>query len=262
MERGPTAYLAVVAGSRVLAAGVALSLFMKVLGPVESAARASVKRAFRQGLPYMLNAGSSFVFLRADILLLGVISGTHAVSIYGGVADPLVTMGATISIVNVAFLPSLASAGPERQRLAGRMLVVDLVLGASLALLLAATAGIFADRFLNGESESVEVLQVLCFGLLLRFVNNGLATWLTAAGHQWRRTTIAIAAGGFNIVVNVVAISLWGYWAAVWVTLVTECLILGLSLVALGTEMSTAGRTRDAEGVGLPVKEGYGIGPE
>jgi O-antigen/teichoic acid export membrane protein len=203
------------------------------------------------------------VFLRADILLLGVISGTHAVSIYGGVADPLVTMGATISIVNVAFLPSLVSAGDERPRLAGRMIALDLVFGVTLAIILAAVAEPVADRFIGGaEAESVDILRVLCFGLALRFVNNGLATWLTAAGHQWRRTAIAIAAGAFNLSVNLVAISIWGYWAAVWVTLGTECLILGLSLLALGTEMSTAGRTRSPEGVVLPVTEGYGIGPE
>ena len=263
LERGPTAYLAVVAGSRVLAAAVALAAFVRLFRPVASLAGASVGRAFRQGLPYMLNAGSSFVFLRADILLLGVISGTQAVAIYGGVADPLVTMGATISIVNVAFLPSLASAGAERPRLAGRMIALDFVFGVTLAIILAATAEAVADGFFGrGESESVEILRVLCFGLALRFVNNGLATWLTAAGHQWRRTAIAIAAGTFNISVNLVTISIWGYWAAVWVTLATECLILGLSLVALRSEMSPQPSRDDAERVGSPVVEGYGIGPE
>jgi len=263
MDRGPTAFLGVVAVSRVLSAGVALALFARVFRPVVSLASASVSRAFRQGLPYMLNAGASFMFLRADILLLGVISGTHAVSIYGGVADPLVTMGATIHIVNTAFLPGLSSAGADRQQMAGRMLMLDLVLGAALAIALAVTAGPFADRFFGGgESESVPVLRVLCFGLVLRFVNNGLATWLTAAGHQWRRTAIAISAGALNVGVNVVAISIWGYWAAVWITLGTECLILGLSLLALRSEIFTRRRAEGAGRIGGSLPEGYAIGPE
>jgi O-antigen/teichoic acid export membrane protein len=211
----------------------------------------------------MLNAGSSFVFLRADILLLGVISGASAVSTYGGVADPLVTMGATISIVNVAFLPGLSAAGDDRQRMAVRMLLIDLFLGGALAVALAVTAGPFADNFFGGgESESVDIMRVLAFGLVLRFVNNGLATWLTAAGHQWRRTAIAITAGALNIGVNLVAISLWGYWAAVWTTLGTETLILCLSLIALRTEISTGRRTEAPDLVAGAIREGYGIGPE
>jgi O-antigen/teichoic acid export membrane protein len=263
LDRGPLAFIGVVAGSRVVAAGLAMTLFERFFRPGWAFASASLRRAFTQGFPYMLNAGSSFVFLRADILLLGAISGTSAVSIYGGVADPLVTMGATIHIVNTAFLPSLSGGGAERPRMAARMLVVDLALGGALAVVLAVTAGPFAERFFDGgESASVDVLRVLSFGLVLRFVNNGFATWLTGAGLQWRRTAIAIAAGVFNIAVNLVAISIWGYWAAVWATLATELLIMGLSVLALRPEIWARSKEVGAEGMMVAVPKGYGIGPE
>jgi O-antigen/teichoic acid export membrane protein len=261
LDRGPLAFVGVVAVSRVVGAGLALALFDRYFKPGWALASASVRRAFVQGLPYMLNAGSSFVFLRADILLLGVLSGTTAVSIYGGVADPLVTLGATVHIVNTAFLPNLSSSGAERPRIAGRMLLLDLALGGVIALTLALTAGPFAERFFEGgESASVDVARVLSFGLVLRFVNNGFATWLTGAGLQWRRTVIAIGAGVFNITVNLVAISIWGYWAAVWSTLATEVLILGLSVIALRPEIAPAKGSSEAAMV--PVPKGYGLGPE
>jgi O-antigen/teichoic acid export membrane protein len=165
--------------------------------------------------------------------------------------------------VNTAFLPGLSSAGEERPRLAAKMLGLDLAIGLALALLLALSAEPAADRFFgDGEAASVDVLRVLCFALVLRFVNNGLATWLTAAGHQWRRTMIAITAGSFNIVVNLVAISIWGYWAAVWTTIATECLILGISALALRGEVSVAGREPRGETTTAPAVEGYGLGRE
>jgi O-antigen/teichoic acid export membrane protein len=143
------------------------------------------------------------------------------------------------------------------------MLGLDLGIGLALAITLAVIAEPFADRFFDsGDSASVDVLRVLCIGLVFRFVNNGLATWLTAAGLQWRRTVIAIGAGVFNVSVNLVAISLWGYWAAVWTTIATEALILGVSMFALRSEIAVREpRATSAEPATEPIR-GYNLGPE
>src|SRR5206468_3932879 len=72
-------YVAVVALSRAVACGLALWLFALFFGGFSRLLEASMRRAFTAGLPYMLNAGSAFVFLRADILMLGALSGANSV---------------------------------------------------------------------------------------------------------------------------------------------------------------------------------------
>ena len=258
------AYVAVVALSRAVACGLALWLFMIFFGGFSRLFQASMRRAFTAGLPYMLNAGSAFVFLRADILMLGALSGTHSVAIYGAVADPLVTLSSTVHIVNTAFLPGLAAERSERRGLGGRMLGFDLVLGCSLALIVLLGAGTFTQHFLGPDHEgSADVLRVLAVAVALRFVSNGLATWITASGHQWRRTIIATGAGIFNIVANLIAIPIWGYWAAVWTTLITEVLILAFSFIVLREDWSSEGaKTGRQEAASGAVIEGYGVGPD
>jgi O-antigen/teichoic acid export membrane protein len=263
LDSGPVGYIAAIAASRLAGAAVALVLLALNFRPWPSLTQASATRAFKEGLPYMVNTGSSFIFLRADILLLGAISGTHAVTVYGGVADPLVTLSATVHIVNTAFLPGLSASDADRRRLAGRMLGIDLLLGCSLAVLVLLLAGPVTDRFLDENAEtSANVLRVLSLGLVLRFVNNGLATWLTASGRQWRRTAIAITAGVFNLSANLVTIPIWGYWAAVFVTIATEGLILALAACALRPEWYGKPLAGIGKPVGNAVVEGYNLGPK
>jgi O-antigen/teichoic acid export membrane protein len=244
-DGGPAMFIGVVAASRTVACATLAGLFSHTLGPVGDIQHASLRHAFTAGLPYMINAAASFVFLRADIILLGVLSGAVAVSVYGSVADPLVTLSATVHVINTAFLPGLASAGSdERPPLARRMLGLDLLIGCILAALVFFGAEPFVATVLNEEdTASAVVLRVLSVAIALRFISNGLATWLTASGHQWRRTAIATFAGVFNVLVNIIAIPLWGYWAAVGTTIVTEALILCLSIAAVRPEwhMSTGG---------------------
>jgi O-antigen/teichoic acid export membrane protein len=262
VDGGAAMFVGVVAVSRVAAFGVLAVLYRYEFGSLLSAQEASLRHAFAAGLPYMINAGASFVFLRVDILLLGALSGANAVLVYGVVADPLVTIGATVHVANTAFLPALSSArADERPHLARRMLTLDLIIGVALAVIVFIGADFFVTEILEQpDSSSVTVLRVLSLTIAMRFVSNGLATCLTAAGHQWRRTAIATAAGVFNVVLNLATIPLWGYWGAVGSTVATETLILGVSMVALRPEWF-AGRGY-ATSVRTAATEGSQFGPD
>ena len=253
---GLLAFFSVIAFSRGAGFAVGLFYFLRRLRPTVALRDLSAGRAFIRGLPYSLNAVGSYLYLRVDIVLLGVISGSLATGIYGSVADPLVSLTSVVYIITYAFLPSLSKAWgdePERYKfLVKRVLVLNLGLGTLLAVAVFLGSGLYVSLAFGPElAPAAGVLRVLSAAIALRFLNSALATWLTASGRQWYRTTGTLAAAGLNVVVNLVTIPIWGYWAAAWSTVATEAVLSGLLLWFLRSEiwLRPGERGRDMSGV-------------
>lgn len=224
-----------IAVSRAIGFGVGMFDFVTRLKPVMDWSRVSSLRALKRGFPYGLQAVGSYLYLRVDIVLLGVISGAGMTGIYGAVADPLVSLTALIYIITRAFLPSLSRCfkdQPERfDRLTRRMLLLSLALGSLTGVVVFLGAGPFVSIAFSSEfAPAADLLRILSLSVALRFLNSGLATVLTAAGQQWRRTVAVGAAAVFNILLNLLTMPFWGYWAAAWTTVGTEVLLLLLLL--------------------------------
>jgi len=256
----PLAFIAVIAGAHFLGAAVAGAAFLAALRPTVTPQDASAAKALSRSLPYLLNAVGSYVYLRMDILILAALAGTQAVAIYGGVAEPLVTLGTAAYILNASFLPKLSRAfGVEPSgflRLARNMMGLNVAAGGALAVVAFFGAGEFVNRVLGGEfAPAADVLRVLSVVVALRFVNNGMATWLTAAGRQWHRTLLILGAAGLNIGLNLMAVPIWGYWGAVWSTLATEASLLGLFAWLLRSDIAIAVNRKRLEAYGLTTAE-------
>ena len=241
----PLAFIAVIAGARLAGAGVAGASFMVGLRPEVTGRQVSAAKTLAESLPYLLNALGSYAYLRVDILILAAIAGTQAVAIYGGVADPLVTLGAAAHVLNAAFLPKLADSfgvdRPRFQRLGRNMIAVNLVAGAAIAGVVFVGAGEFVGRLLGADlAAAADVLRVLSVVIVLRFLNNAMATWLTADGRQWHRSALVLGAAALNICLNLITVPIWGYWGPVWSTLATEALLLLLFSWLLRSEIAMA----------------------
>jgi len=254
------AFFFVIAVSRAAAFAVGFLDFLKHFTPTIRLANLSARRAFACGFPYGLNALGSYLYLRVDIVLLGAISGSLATGIYGSVADPMVSLTAFVYVVTRAFLPSLSkdfAVEPRRfQGLVRRMLLLNLALGGVLSATVFLGSGPFVSLAFGDQlAPAATVLRVLSAAIVLRFFNSGLATWLTASGRQWHRASAILGAAGFNIVVNLIAIPVWGYWAAAWSTVATEVVLLGVFLWLLRPRISTSPVTTVREAFALASLE-------
>lgn len=224
---GVLLFLLVVAFSRAFGLSVALFVFVTYFKPSVTVADLSARRAFFSGLPYGLHSVGSLVYLRLDILLLGALAGSRSVSMYGSVADPLVSLTSGIQALNSAFAPSLSRAFGVASSRFYRLVQTMLVLDVSAGVLLASVVFLGAERivsvaFGSDFAPAVGVLRILSAVIVFRFVNNGLGTWLTAAGRQWQRAKIVLCIAVLNVGLNILTIPIWGYWAAAWSTVASE----------------------------------------
>lgn len=255
-----TSFLVVISLSRLAGCGIALIAFWMKVMPDVTLGELSARRALVRAFPYSLNAIGSYVYLRLDILLLGAIAGSISAGVYGSVAGPLVSLTAAAHVLSSAFLPSMSRAWgnhPARfAQLAKKMMLVDICGGAVVAAAIFFGAGrIVSIAFGNDVTpDAADILRVLSIVVFLRFFNNGLATWLTASGRQWDRTKAIMSVAGLNLVLNLAAIPVWGYWAAVWSTIACEAVLSVVVLSLLRSELSEmlADWKRPASVVSLP----------
>ncbi len=248
-------FFIVITLSRGVALLVGLFIFVRRLRPRVVLKTLSARRAFGRAFPYGLNAIGTYLYLRVDILLLGAISGSLASGIYGSVADPLVSLTSMVYIVTYAFLPSLSESFDRDsihfRSLVRRMVVLNLAFGTILAAVVFLGSGRFVSLAFGPElAPAASVLRVLSAAILLRFLNSALGTWLTATGRQWFRTRATLCAASLNVLVNLAAIPLWGYWAAAVTTVATEAALTGLLLGSLMAEIGFIfnGRVKEVSG--------------
>ena len=254
-------FFVVVAVARGAGTAVGLLDFMRVLAPRVTLASLSARRSLRRSVPYALNGIGSFLYLRMDLLLLGVISGSVATGVYGGVADPMVSLTSMVFIITRSFLPSLSRAyGEDNKRfssLVRSMVIINVCVGLALTIVVFIGSGLFVSLAFGGELEgAAPLLRVLSLAIVFRFFNSGLATWLTASGRQWQRTTAIMSGAAFNIVVIVITIPIWGYWAAAWATVATEFAILAVLVWFLRAELPLLSWGTRANVVPATVAEG------
>lgn len=179
------------------------------------------------------------VYNRIDVLILDHFRDKTSVGAYGlayKVYDNLV-LGAAF-LMNSLF-PILASLYSKKNFLSLRayyLKTFDILL--SVGLVVSATAWVFAPiavRLLgSGEfPQSVGVLRILVFAILVAYLNHLTGFSLLAFGKQKASLIIALIALLFNILSNWIFIPLYSYKAAAVITIATEGLVLVLSSVVV-----------------------------
>jgi O-antigen/teichoic acid export membrane protein len=176
------------------------------------------------------------IYDRIDIVILSVIAGNAAAGLYALPYRVLATLQIIPFGLMAAILPVLASRAPSTndRQFCLRMATILCVLSMFPALILTLLAKPLVLLVLGKSYEaSIPILRVLVWAAVPMFLNYGLNTFLLARDKEraflWTSSICAIV----NIVLNLILIPRFSYYAAAAVTVVTELLLLAQNLVII-----------------------------
>ncbi len=200
--------------------------------------RPFICQLLRTSLPYAANMALGPIYLRIDVVMLSIYQGSAAVGFYEAATTIFYRLNVFARTFNTALLPLMArELDTEAQRLRQYIhaaIKYQLVLGVPLTVL-----GVtLADRLillLYGPdfASSVLVFRLLTTMICLQFIDNTLATALTALGLQGQRSVAVTLAAVFNILINLYVIPPYSFVGATVTTLLTESVFFSTLFIIL-----------------------------
>jgi O-antigen/teichoic acid export membrane protein len=195
-----------------------------------------IKDFLRQASPYALQTLFGIIYFQIDAVMLERMRGNYEVGIYQ-LAVKIILIGLVFcDVIQNAFLPTLSRLMKE-----SFVSMINVAKNMNKYLL---TLGIFffiivfdnAEDLINltvGEKylASVTVLKLLSLLLVIRLLAAAYGVVLTAVGRQELRMYSTIVASFFNIILNYILISRYGYLGAAITSILTNALVLVLFLV-------------------------------
>jgi O-antigen/teichoic acid export membrane protein len=184
----------------------------------------------RQSLPIFAVTLLDTMHFKADTVMLGFMRPLSSVASYEAAYRLFEVSRLVIRPVALIFFPICVALAarqdwPELRRLFGKLTKTSLVLGAAATLVVVLAAGrivplVFGPRY----SDSVPLVRILFLTAPILFTGL-LAVAVIHTLHQ-ERLAVQAAAGCIvsNVVLNLIAIPLWGPLGCAWVTLVTQTL--------------------------------------
>jgi O-antigen/teichoic acid export membrane protein len=188
---------------------------------------------FREAWPLALSQGAILIYFNADTIILGFTHGDAAVGQYATAYKLMLVATAVTAALWNAYFPALARAG--NSEVAKSLSQEYMTLLAWMGLPIAALGWAFGRHVVDllfgaAYAQSGPYFEWLCLDIGLMFVNYGVASVFVPWGHgalQFKITAVAAAA---NLLLNAVAIPLYGAWGAVATTIAAEVVVLGLGV--------------------------------
>jgi O-antigen/teichoic acid export membrane protein len=195
-----------------------------------------IKDFLRQASPYAIQALFGIIYFQIDAVMLERMRGNYEVGIYQ-LAVKIILIGLVFcDVIQNAFLPTLSRLMRESFvnmiNVAKNMNKYLIILGIFFFIIVFDNA----EELINltvGEKylASVTVLKLLSSLLIIRLLATAYGVVLTAVGHQELRMYSTIIASFFNIVLNYILISRYGYLGAAITSILTNILLLALFLI-------------------------------
>jgi O-antigen/teichoic acid export membrane protein/glycosyltransferase involved in cell wall biosynthesis len=189
---------------------------------------------FREMAPIGLAAIANSLYMYMDTLFLRQLSGEAAVGYYNAAYRLLVFALIIPGFFAQTLFPVLSRCHTHHPELFAQLMrravLYLLLVGAPLAVSLQLLARPIVHG-LYGQSggDTVQVLAVLGWAMLLAFASFPFITALTAIRRQVAFMKIALAAAALNGVLNVFWIPSFGIVGAAWATVITEAMVLALA---------------------------------
>ncbi len=195
----------------------------------------------RSGIPYASNVLATAVYQSADVVMMGFLFPPTQVGYYAAATTifiPLTAVAAATAVTTQLQLAALYQEGRTAEAAQHTRLVNTwlLLLGGLLGIAVAGNRVLIASLVFGDRSGIVSwYLLLLSLILPLRYLNNSLATTLTASGQQRGRSIAVAIAAVFNVVANIIALPVLGPRGAVYTTILTEFVISIAIVVAIWT---------------------------
>lgn len=196
---------------------------------------ALIKWIFKEAVPIGFNRIFRKAALRIDTIILKLLRTTQEVGLFHGVYRIILIASIIPFNITEALFPIYSRFAKDSQdslRIAfEKSFKLLIVLVLPLVLITVIFAGHIVHFFLGEKFfVAIPLMQVLVFLLGFRFLSI-LCTKILNASDQQRRATYASGASlAVNIVLDIILIYFFGYMGAAVATLVSEMLLLGMSL--------------------------------
>jgi len=184
------------------------------------------KKIIRQSLPVGLISILALLYFKIDTLILSIFRGAREVGIYSLAYKVLENILVLWGYYMASVYPLLAKFSKEKvkyEEIFGKSLKIGFFWGVGMLVV----GLIFAPliiKILGGEEfgESITALRILLAGLPLFFVNNLFYHSFLTMGWSIEILEVIASALILNVVLNLILIPIWGYFATSGNTLVTE----------------------------------------
>lgn len=227
--------IAVLSGSLVTAS-VALYFVRQTRGVITPIIRwPSMIEDVRLALPLGLTLIFNLIYFHSDSVILTLTRSTHEVGIYG-LAYKVFELPLVLPIFFMnAVYPLLLKASTKTNQAQGIfwksvvLLLISSVAITCVLWILAPFLTIIRPDFV----ESIIPLRILLLSLPIFFVSALLMWVLIAQKKQWQLLSIHTITMIGNLILNILLIPIYGYMAAAWNTVISELLILIVSVVVV-----------------------------
>lgn len=201
------------------------------------ALRPSLARAralLREAWPLALSQGAILIYFNSDTIILRFTDGDATVGQYASAYKLMLVATVVTAALWNAYFPALARAGgSDRATSLSREYMILLAwMGVPVAAL-GWACGRHVVELMYGAAYAQCGLyfEWLCLNIAIMFVNYAVVSVLVPWGHSTLQFKISAAAALANLLLNAVAIPLYGPWGAVATTIAAEIVVLTLGLV-------------------------------
>jgi O-antigen/teichoic acid export membrane protein len=209
-----------------IASGLGFSILRRIRFALPEFSLSTIRNLLRVGYPFMLVNVLTYVFQKADVLLLSVIKGDAAVGWYGAAYNFLDVIMFLPLAYTVAIFPRLSRAAHHKDEELRNVLIQSLKHLFCFGLFFAVTIAVFADQLIlwiykEAFVNSVVLLRVLILGLVFMFPNSLMGYVLFSKHKQEQLVKVFVVNLAVNVLLNLFAIPKYGPLGAALAMLVS-----------------------------------------
>lgn len=200
------------------------------------------KYMVRQGFPLAVVAVLSLLYFNIDMIMLGKLRGEASVGVYGAAYRLFFTFATFFNPLLTAAFPAMSRLYQETDgaRLArAYRSSVKFLLGASIPLAVGGamlSEGIIDFIYGSEFGASAPVFRWFSLIIFVAYLNSVNCYFLTSIKRQGILAKAIGLTAAVNLVLNWVMIPMYGEFGAVWATMVSEVLLLGVTFASIPPE--------------------------
>ena len=200
------------------------------------------KYMVRQGFPLAVVAVLSLFYFNIDMIMLGKLRGEASVGVYGAAYRLFFTLATLFNPLLTAVFPTMSRLYQET---AGARLArvyrtsVKFLLGVSIPLVVGGamlSEGIIDFVYGSEFGASAPVFRWFSLIIFVGYLNSMNCYFLTSIRRQGILAKAIGLTAAVNLILNWVMIPMHGELGAVWATMVSEVLLLGITFVSIPAE--------------------------
>lgn len=188
-----------------------------------------LKSVLKGSLPYGILAMMGLIYFKVDTLLLSYLRGNFETGIYGAAykfLEAIVFIPATLAVAVFPVLSKLHEVDNSNVKaLSSRIIKIMFGLGIVVALgfifILPEVIKILLPNYLT----SIGVIRILSLAIPFMFIHVPLAQVVLSSDKYLKPVIfISLINLSFNIILNLIFIPQYGFWAAAWITVASDVL--------------------------------------